>query len=70
MRFSEGLTEAAIGERFGLPKKRIEKDFAKVRAEFLAILRQVVAWNVGASGEEVERECRELLLMLSAPQLY
>lgn len=70
LRFGQGMTEAAIGARLGLPGKRIEKDFAKVRAEFLAILRQVVAWNGVTPGADVDRECRDLLAMLAGPAAH
>ena len=64
LRFAEGMTEPAIATHLGLPLKRVEKDYAAVRGEFRAMLRQVVAWH-GVLGEDPDEQCRELLATLT-----
>ncbi|HMS15713.1 MAG TPA: sigma-70 family RNA polymerase sigma factor [Planctomycetota bacterium] len=65
LRFSEGVSLRAIAEREGLPEGRIHKDYALARKEFLAMLRQVVAWHEGYDNVGLDHQCRNLLRLLS-----
>lgn len=64
LRFAEGLPTRRIAEQLGLPAKQVQKQYALARAEYEAMLRQVVAVHDPGSEEQVAAECRALLAIL------
>jgi RNA polymerase sigma factor (sigma-70 family) len=64
LRFREDLPIRAIAERLGIDAVRAHREYARVREEFKAALREEVAQTVATRGEDPERECRFLLELL------
>jgi RNA polymerase sigma-70 factor (ECF subfamily) len=65
LRFGEGVPIRGIAERLGLPPERVHREYAKAREEFKQALRAELAAHGGRTGDELERECLDLLAMLS-----
>ena len=65
LRFREGLPVRAIAERLGEPAERVHREFAKAREEFKQALRAEVALHCGGDAGAIERECQDLLAVLS-----
>ena len=68
LRFSEGLSIAAIAERWQEDPARLHHEYATARDEFRAALLEVLSFFFPNSPGEAEREARELVgLFASAP---
>ena len=64
MRFEDGLAIRQIAERWGFDAARLHHEYARARREFLAALREVVAFHHPGSRAAIDRECAELLALL------
>lgn len=65
LRFAEGLPIRTIAERMGKPAERVHREYAKARDEFKQALRAEVALHSGGSAADIERECGEIVAVLS-----
>lgn len=65
LRFRDGLPVRTIAERLGQPAERTHRELAKARDEFKQALRAEVALHCGGDAGAIERECRDLLAVLS-----
>lgn len=65
LRFRDGLPIRAIARAWDLEPAALHHEYARARAEFRAALIDVLAFHHPAAPEEIERECRELLALLS-----
>lgn len=65
LRFREGLPVREIAVRLGEPAERVHREYAKARDEFKQALRAEVALHCGGDASAVERECQDLLAVLS-----
>jgi len=64
LRFEEGLEIHQIAERWGLEPWRVQKDYARARAEFREVLLEVVSFHHPGTPGEIARECENLKLLL------
>jgi RNA polymerase sigma-70 factor (ECF subfamily) len=64
LRFHDGLPIRAIALRWGADAAALHHQYAQARKEFLAALREVMAFHQPGTPAEVERACAELLLLL------
>jgi RNA polymerase sigma-70 factor (ECF subfamily) len=64
LRFHEGLPIREIAKRFGVDAVSVHHEYARARAEFRAVLRDVVAFHHPGSSAEVDRECAQLISLL------
>lgn len=65
LRFQEDLPIRDIAERWNADPVHLHREYAKARDEFRAALKEVLASFHGVGGEALERECTELLGLLS-----
>lgn len=65
MRFTEGLPVRAIAKRVGESPERIHREYAKAREEFKQALRAEVALHATGTSADVERECLDIVALLS-----
>lgn len=65
LRFHDGLPIRAIAERWSVEAAPLHREYAKARQEFKAALAEVVAFHHPGSPAEIERECANLLTLLS-----
>jgi RNA polymerase sigma factor (sigma-70 family) len=65
LRFHDGLPIRTIAERWQVNAARVHHEYAKARREFKAALAEVVAFHHPGAPEEIERECANLLSLLS-----
>jgi RNA polymerase sigma-70 factor (ECF subfamily) len=64
LRFREGLPIREIAESWSVPAAQVHKEYARAREDFLAALREVVAFHHPGCPGEVDRECARLLDLL------
>lgn len=65
LRFQEDLPIRDIAERWNADPVHLHREYAKAREEFRTALKDVLASFHGAGGEALERECADLLALLS-----
>jgi RNA polymerase sigma-70 factor (ECF subfamily) len=65
LRFHDGLPIRAIAERWQIDAAMLHREYAKARQEFKAALAEVVGFHHPGSAAEIERECANLLSLLS-----
>jgi RNA polymerase sigma-70 factor (ECF subfamily) len=65
LRFQEGMPIREIAKRWGVDTAFLHHEYAKARQEFKAALLEVLAFHHPGSPDEVERECANLLAILS-----
>lgn len=65
LRFQEDLPIRDIAQRWQADPVHLHREYAKARDEFRAALKDVLASFHGVGGEALERECAELLGLLS-----
>lgn len=65
LRFAEDLPVRTIAERLGEPVERVHREYARAREEFKQALRAEVALHCQGTAADVERECAELITVLS-----
>jgi RNA polymerase sigma factor (sigma-70 family) len=65
LRFREGLPVRAIAARLAAKAEHVHRELAKARDEFEQALRAEVAAHCGGDPGAVERECKDLLAVLS-----
>jgi RNA polymerase sigma-70 factor (ECF subfamily) len=65
LRFHEGLPIREIARRWRADAAELHRHYARARKEFLAALREVMAFHQPGSPEQVERACAELLTILA-----
>jgi RNA polymerase sigma-70 factor (ECF subfamily) len=65
LRFHDGLPIRAIAARWQVDAATLHHDYAKARQEFKAALVEVVAFQHPGAPAEVERQCANLLSLLS-----
>jgi RNA polymerase sigma-70 factor (ECF subfamily) len=64
LRFHEGLPIREIARRWQADPGVLHHQYARARKEFLAALREVMAFHQPGSPEEIEQGCAELLTLL------
>jgi RNA polymerase sigma-70 factor (ECF subfamily) len=64
LRFHEGLPIREIARLWGLDAATLHHEYARARQEFHSALREVIAFHLPGSPEDVERECAQLLSLL------
>jgi RNA polymerase sigma-70 factor (ECF subfamily) len=64
LRFHEGLPIREIARLWGLDAATLHHEYARARQEFRLALREVIAFHLPGSPEDVERECAQLLSLL------
>jgi RNA polymerase sigma-70 factor (ECF subfamily) len=65
LRFHDGLPIRAIAQRWQIDAAVLHREYAKARREFKAALAEVVGFHYPGSAAEIERECANLLSLLS-----
>jgi RNA polymerase sigma-70 factor (ECF subfamily) len=65
LRFHDGLPILAIAARWQIDAATLHHEYAKARQEFKAALVEVVAFHHPGAPAEVERQCANLLSLLS-----
>lgn len=65
LRFAEDLPIRTIAERVGQPAERVHREYAKAREEFKQALRAEVALHCQGTAADIERECQEIVAVLS-----
>lgn len=65
LRFADGLPIRAIAERLGESVERVHREYAKARDEFKQALRAELSLHGGGTAADLERECQDLLAVLS-----
>lgn len=65
LRFQEDLPIRDIAQRWDADAALLHREYAKAREEFRAALKDVLSSFHGVGGEALERECAELLALLS-----
>lgn len=65
LRFQQDLPIREIAQRWNADPVHLHREYAKAREEFRTALKDVLASFHGVGGEALERECAELLALLS-----
>ncbi len=65
LRFSEGLPIRDIARRWGIDAETLHRAQTRARREFKQALIDVVRFQHPTSGEEIQRECEEILAVLA-----
>ncbi|MEZ5965630.1 MAG: sigma-70 family RNA polymerase sigma factor [Planctomycetota bacterium] len=65
LRFAEGMPIRAIAEQLQQPAERVHREYARAREEFKKALRAEVALHCRGTAADVERECQEIVAVLS-----
>jgi RNA polymerase sigma-70 factor (ECF subfamily) len=65
LRFAEGLPIRDIAVRLGEAPERVHREYAKAREEFKQALRAEISLHSSGSPADLDRECQELLAVLS-----
>lgn len=64
LRFHEGLKIREIATRWQIDAAVLHHEYARARQEFATALREIVAFHLPGTAEEVEQECANLLALL------